>query len=45
MFIADARVLTSSFFKSQGYPIGTRDRDDLSYARPLSMDIPAPARW
>lgn len=45
MFIADARVLTSSFFKSQGYLVGTRDRADLSYTRPLSMDIPAPAHW
>lgn len=45
MFIADARVLQSDFFKEQGYVLGTRDRADLSYDRPLSIDTPAPARW
>ncbi|WP_319436855.1 nuclear transport factor 2 family protein [Mycobacterium sp. RTGN5] len=45
MFIADARVLQSSFFIEKGYLVGTRDRSDLSYARPLSIDTPAPARW
>ncbi len=45
MFIADARVLQSEFFTQKGYLVGTRDRTDLSYARPLSMDSPAPARW
>jgi ketosteroid isomerase-like protein len=45
MFIADARVLQSELFTQKGYLVGTRDRTDLSYARPLSMDAPAPARW
>jgi hypothetical protein len=45
MFIADASVLQSSFFKDQGYLVGTRGRDDLSYARPLGLDGPEPARW
>jgi hypothetical protein len=45
MFIADARVLQSEFFTQKGYLVGTRDRTDLSYARPLSMEAPAPARW
>lgn len=45
MFIADARVLQSSFFTDKGYLVGTRDKSDLSYARPLSVDTPAPARW
>jgi SnoaL-like domain len=45
MFVADASVLQSSFFKDAGYPVGTRDRDDLSYQRPLSIDTPAPQRW
>ncbi len=45
MFLADARVLQSSSFAEKGYLVGTRDRGDLSYARPLSMDTPAPARW
>lgn len=45
MFIGDARVLQSPFFTEKGYLVGTRDRTDLSYERPLSMDTPAPARW
>ena len=45
MFLADARVLQSSFFAEKGYPVGTRDRSDLSYQRPLVIDTPAPARW
>jgi hypothetical protein len=45
MFVADARVLQSPFFTEKGYLVGTRDRTDLSYERPLSMDTPAPARW
>lgn len=45
MFLADARVLQSKFFKEQGYLVGTRDRHDLSYARPLTMESAAPARW
>ncbi|CAJ1498419.1 nuclear transport factor 2 family protein [[Mycobacterium] kokjensenii] len=45
MFTADARVLGSEFFTQKGYLVGTRDREDLSYARPLRMDQPAPARW
>ena len=45
MFLADASVLQSSFFKDTGYPVGTRDRSDLSYERPLSLDTPAPQRW
>jgi hypothetical protein len=45
MFLADARVLQSKFFKEQGYLVGTRDRDDLSYRRPLTMEAAGPARW
>lgn len=45
MFLADASVLQSSFFKKSGYPVGTRDGSDLSYRRPLTMDLPAPAHW
>jgi hypothetical protein len=45
MFVADARALQSPYFTEKGYSIGTRDRDDLSYARPLTIDTPAPARW
>jgi ketosteroid isomerase-like protein len=45
MFLGDARVLQSSFFVEKGYLLGTRDRSDLSYERPLELDVPAPARW
>jgi SnoaL-like domain len=45
MFLADARVLQSSFFTEKGYQLGTRDRSDLSYERPLTVDTAAPARW
>jgi hypothetical protein len=45
MFIADARVLQSPFFTEKGYSMGTRDRSDLSYQRPLSLETPAPAHW
>jgi hypothetical protein len=45
MFIADARVLQSPFFTEKGYSTGTRDRSDLSYQRPLTIDAPTPARW
>ena len=45
MFLGDAKVLKSSFFTKKGYQVGTRDRTDLSYARPLTLDVQAPARW
>ncbi|MFC5752912.1 nuclear transport factor 2 family protein [Actinomadura rugatobispora] len=45
MFTADASVLKSPFFTEQGYLKGTRDRDDLSYRRPLLQETPPPARW
>ncbi len=44
-FAADASILQNPFFVSQGYLRGTRDHDDLSYARPLTIDAPAPKRW
>ncbi len=45
MFVADARVLQSPFFAEQEFPMGTRDRSDLSYQRPLTIDTPSPAHW
>jgi ketosteroid isomerase-like protein len=45
MFIADASVLQSSFFKEKGYLKGSRDRDDLSYRRPLQLETEATQRW
>ena len=44
-FTADASLLNSKFFRAQQYIKGTRDRDDLSYQRPLQQDADAPQRW
>jgi hypothetical protein len=44
-FAADASILQNSFFVQQRYLRGTRDREDLSYTRPLTIDAPAPKRW
>lgn len=41
----DASMLGHPFFRQQGYPKGARDRTDVSYQRPLSLDAPEPARW
>ena len=43
-FTADASLLQSEFFKDQRFVKGTRDRSDLSYERPLSIDTTA-TRW
>jgi hypothetical protein len=45
MVSADASGLTARLFTEQGYPKGTRDRRDLSYARPLQRETPAPELW
>jgi hypothetical protein len=44
MFVADASVLQSSFFKKMGYVKGSRGQDDLSYIRPLTLEAAA-ERW
>lgn len=44
-FSADAAMLHNPFFLDQGFLKGTRDRTDLSYARPLTMDTTTQARW
>lgn len=44
MFVADASVLRSELFKDQEFIVGTRTREDLSYARPLTLDVPS-ERW
>jgi hypothetical protein len=41
----DASMLGHPFFEQQGYPRGTRDRDDPSYQRPITLDGPPPPRW
>ena len=40
----DASMLQSQFFREQHYPKGVRDRGDLSYERPLTLESEA-ARW
>jgi SnoaL-like domain len=42
VFTADASLVQSDAFKSQGYPRGTRDRQDLSYLRPLTLEAELP---
>jgi hypothetical protein len=42
---ADASLLQTAQFRDQGYPRGTRDRRDLSYGRPLTLETPPPLRW
>jgi ketosteroid isomerase-like protein len=41
-FAADASLLQSDFFRNQGYIVGTRTTDDLSYERPLHVETPSP---
>jgi SnoaL-like domain len=45
MISADASGLQAPIFKEQGYSKGTRDKQDLSYVRPLQINSPAPERW
>jgi hypothetical protein len=40
-----AALLEMPAFRAQGYPKGTRDRQDPSYQRPLDLDVPPSARW
>jgi ketosteroid isomerase-like protein len=42
---ADASALKNPLFVDQAYPRGSRDGRDLSYARPLHIDTPAPELW
>ena len=45
MIVGDSSGLQHPMFTEQGYSKGTRDTRDLSYARPLEIDTPAPAVW
>jgi ketosteroid isomerase-like protein len=45
LFTADSSFLQSEAFRRQGYLKGTRDRSDLSYARPLELDTEPAERW
>ena len=45
MIAADSSGLKHPMFQEQGYSRGTRDRRDLSYARPLEIDTAAPEFW
>jgi hypothetical protein len=43
-FTADASLLQLEFFKNQGFARGSRDRTDVSYERPLTIETTT-ARW
>jgi hypothetical protein len=45
MISADASGLQAPTFREQGYSKGTRDKEDLSYVRPLQINSPAPELW
>jgi len=38
MFTADASPMSDPYYIAQGYPMGTHDRTDLSYQRPLVIE-------
>jgi hypothetical protein len=40
----DAAILQAPLFIEQGYGKGTRDKRDVSYQRPLTLDV-TPERW
>ena len=40
----EASILSAPIFKEQGYAKGLRNDQDVSYQRPLSLDV-TPARW
>jgi SnoaL-like domain len=44
LIAGDASILDMPQFKDGGFIRGSRDTDDISYARPLSLDDPA-ERW
>lgn len=44
LIAGDASTLELPQFKAGGYIKGSRDREDVSYARPLSLEVPT-ERW
>lgn len=44
LIAGDASILEVHAFKAGGYIKGSRDRDDISYARPMTLDA-AVNRW
>jgi hypothetical protein len=44
LLAGDAAILNVPLFKDQGYTKGMRDRSDISYQRPLTLDE-TPERW
>lgn len=44
LIAGDASILEMPQFKAGGYIKGARDKSDVSYQRPLSLDLPA-GRW
>ncbi|NML07072.1 nuclear transport factor 2 family protein [Sphingomonas sp. G-3-2-10] len=44
LLAGDASILQSPLFVEQGYTRGTRDKEDISYSRPLTQEAPV-SRW
>ena len=42
MVTADTAPMKTDYFLKQGYPFGAADRTDISFQRPLMLDVPAP---
>lgn len=45
LIAGDASLLKAPVLRSQGYIKGMRDKPDLTYQRPLSLDETAADRW
>jgi len=44
LLMGDASILQAPIFKEQGYAKGARDKGDICYQRPLTLDQPV-SRW
>ena len=44
LIAGDASILKAPLFTQQGYTKGLRDKQDVSYQRPLNLDV-TPQRW
>lgn len=43
--VIDASLLNHPYFRDMHFAKGARDKSDLAYARPLTLDTPAPETW
>ena len=44
LIAGDASILKHPMFTQQGYTKGSRDKTDIAYARPLTLDVPT-TKW